>query len=150
MFNNFNAFSRHILHEGTGIDDIGWPKWDLTLTLFVAWVMIFLMMVKGVKWSGKVCHYLKITHSHLFGRNFQVVYVTSTFPYVFLFILMIRGNLLDGAGDGVLFFIKPNWTHLLNTGPWVDAAQQTFFSLSLGGGGLTTLASYNSFNNNLM
>uniref|UniRef100_A0A914WEB3 Transporter n=1 Tax=Plectus sambesii TaxID=2011161 RepID=A0A914WEB3_9BILA len=125
-------YNRHILNEGTGIDDIGWPKWDLTLTLFIAWVMIFLMMVKGVKWSGKV------------------VYVTSTFPYIFLCILMVRGNLLDGSGDGVDFFIKPNWSRMLETGPWVDAAQQTFFSLSLGGGGLTTLASYNSFNNNLM
>ena len=63
---------------------------------------------------------------------------------------MIRGNMLDGAEDGVEFFIKPNMTLLFSAGPWVDAAQQIFFSLSLGGGGLTTLASYNSFNNNLM
>lgn len=38
----------------------------------------------------------------------QVVYFTATFPYIVLFILMIRGATLDGSLDGVLFYLKPD------------------------------------------
>ena len=39
---------------------------------------------------------------------FQVVYFTATFPYIVLFILMIRGATLEGSLDGVLFYLKPD------------------------------------------
>ena len=77
------------------------------------------------------------------------MYFTATFPYVLLIILLVRGNMLDGSEDGIEFFIKPNFTHLAKPKPWVDAAQQIFFSLSLANGGLGTLGSYNKFNKNL-
>ena len=38
----------------------------------------------------------------------QVVYFTATFPYVVLFILMIRGATLDGSLDGVIFYLNPD------------------------------------------
>lgn len=38
----------------------------------------------------------------------QVVYFTATFPYVVLFILMIRGATLDGSLEGVIFYLKPD------------------------------------------
>ena len=38
----------------------------------------------------------------------------------------------------------------VNAKMWGEAAQQIFFAMSLGGGGLTTLASYNDFNNNIL
>lgn len=39
----------------------------------------------------------------------------------------------------LLFFIKV----------WKDAATQTFYSLSIGWGGVMTLSSYNNFHNNM-
>lgn len=45
----------------------------------------------------------------------QVVWVTATFPYVILFILLVRGATLPGAWRGVLYYLKPEWQKLLAT-----------------------------------
>jgi len=44
-----------------------------------------------------------------------VVWVTATFPYIVLFILLIRGATLPGAWRGVVFYLKPQWGKLLET-----------------------------------
>lgn len=44
----------------------------------------------------------------------QVVYFAATFPYVILLTLLVTGLMQPGAIDGVLFFILPTWSKLLD------------------------------------
>ena len=106
-------------------------KWQLVLCLLLAWVIIFACLCKGIKSSGKV------------------VYVTATFPYIVLVILLIRNCLLPGAWEGIKFYIIPEWSQLKKATVWHSAATQIFYSLGVAFGGLETMASYNRFRNNV-
>ncbi|XP_064624664.1 sodium- and chloride-dependent glycine transporter 1-like [Lineus longissimus] len=123
-------FHNYMLDLSEGFHNMGEVKWQLALCLLLAWIIVFLCLVRGVKSSGKV------------------VYVTATFPYLVLIILLVRGATMPGAIDGILFYVTPQWERLLSAKVWGDAAVQIFFSLSPCWGGLITLASYNKFNNN--
>ncbi|XP_071114841.1 sodium- and chloride-dependent neutral and basic amino acid transporter B(0+)-like [Haliotis cracherodii] len=112
-----------------GIGDLGPVRWQLVLCLLLAWIFVAATLSKGVKSSGKV------------------VYVTATFPYIVLIILLIRGVLLDGYQKGIEFYITPNLDRLYDARVWKDAAVQIFFSLSASWGGLIALSSYNKFHN---
>lgn len=77
------------------------------------------------------------------------MYVAATLPYLLLTILLIRGCTLDGSWEGFVFYSVPKWHKLLSFSVWGDAAVQVFYSAGLGWGGITTLASYNNFHNNI-
>lgn len=68
--------------------------------------------------------------------------------FVILLILMVRALTLPGAGEGVAFYLKPDFSKV--TGETViDALGQAFYSLSLGMGILVTYGSYISKGENL-
>ncbi|XP_012055742.1 PREDICTED: sodium- and chloride-dependent glycine transporter 1 [Atta cephalotes] len=123
-------FHNHVLGISSGIEETGSIRLPIAISLFLAWFIVFLCLSKGVQSSGKV------------------VYFTALFPYVVLIALFIRGILLPGAKEGILFYLTPDWRRLTSTKVWGDAAVQTFFALSPAWGGLITLSSYNKFTNN--
>ena len=88
--------SKEVLKESSTIEpaDFGTPDWKLTLCLLAAWLIIFCCLIKGIKSSGKV------------------VYVTATFPYVVLIILLIRAVTLEGASLGIKFYLTPDFSKL--------------------------------------
>uniref|UniRef100_A0AAR2JH22 Transporter n=1 Tax=Pygocentrus nattereri TaxID=42514 RepID=A0AAR2JH22_PYGNA len=123
-------FFRETLNISSSIDENGGVHMGLALCLLLAWLIVYLFIVKGVKSTGKV------------------VYFTATFPYVVLIIYLIRGVTLHGALNGVKYMFTPKMEQLANPQTWINAATQIFFSLGLGFGSLIAFASYNHHNNN--
>lgn len=42
----------------------------------------------------------------------QVVYFTATFPYLLLFIILIRGVTLPGARQGLAYYLTPDFSRI--------------------------------------
>ncbi|XP_046584048.1 sodium-dependent proline transporter-like [Haliotis rubra] len=120
----------HVLQMSSGIEDVGSVRWQLLVCLLVAWLVVFLSLIKGIKSSGKV------------------VYVAATVPYLILIALLVRGLLLPGAVEGIRYYAIPQWSKLLDAKVWRNGASQVFFSAGIGWGGIATLSSYNKFHNN--
>ena len=125
-------FKFRMLQQSSGIEESGAISWELALCLLVAWIFVFLCLFKGVHSLGKVA------------------YFTAIFPYFFLTALLLRGLSLPGAGDGISFYLRPDFSRLSDPTVWRDAAGQVFFSFGIGWGGLIAFASYNDFNNNFV
>ncbi|WP_226984200.1 hypothetical protein [Halothermothrix orenii] len=90
----------------------------------VSWIAIYLILRKGTESVGKVVPY------------------TVILPVVLLLILIIRSVTLPGAIEGLNYYLKPDFTKLLDIGVWIDAYTQVFFTLSLGMGIMIAYASY--------
>uniref|UniRef100_A0A3Q0T6F1 Transporter n=1 Tax=Amphilophus citrinellus TaxID=61819 RepID=A0A3Q0T6F1_AMPCI len=123
-------FYRETLNISSSIEENGGIHKGQALCLVLAWAITYLFIVRGVKSTGKV------------------VYFTATFPYLVLFIYLIRGITLHGAINGIKYMFTPKMAALANPTTWINAATQIFFSLGLGFGSLIAFASYNQYNNN--
>lgn len=85
-----------VLNEITNIDEgLGAPDLYLSLALLVSWLIIMMVLIKGIHSSGKASYFLAI------------------FPYVIMVILLIRSVTLDGASTGIIYFFKPQWDRIL-------------------------------------
>ncbi|XP_067650827.1 sodium- and chloride-dependent glycine transporter 2-like [Haliotis asinina] len=118
------------LRVSSGIDNFGTVQVHLVLCILISWVLAFLCMMKGVKSVGKV------------------VYVTALLPYFLLTALLVRSCMMPGAAEGIHYFLHPDFSQLGNVQVWLEALLQGFYSMSTTAGGLITMSSYNSFNNN--
>ena len=102
------------VQDSGGIDDLGTPQWQLVLCIAAVYCLLYISLFKGVKSSGKV------------------VWITATMPYVVLTILLVRGLMLDGAVDGIQYYLHVDWDRLKETEVWTDAAIQIFYRLETG------------------
>ena len=165
--------SNEVLKRSDGLEEITHLNWRLSLLLLLSWIIIFLVLLKGVASLGKVgnnlccTRYSDVTKYHGVSNHWQIdcstdcsgwqqiqhkwfpllafcernppvtggfptqrvsmyprhdvimihsslqaSYVVSTFPYVLLTVFLIRGVTLEGAGQGILYYLKPDFSKL--------------------------------------
>ncbi|CAG0886482.1 unnamed protein product [Darwinula stevensoni] len=121
---------RNAIDSSTSIGDLVEIKWWMCLCLLLAWLVVYLCMMRGIQSSGKV------------------MYFTAIFPYIVLIIFFGRAITLKGADEGLLHMITPRIDRLKDPQVWMDAATQVFYSMSLAFGGLIAYSSYNPPTNN--
>jgi len=114
-----------------GIDDFRMPDTYLLICLASVWIIVFLVLLKGINSLGKI------------------VYVVATFPYLIITVMLVFSCTLKGAGKGIEYYLIPDWNKLTEIQVWSDAATQIFFSLSICSGGMIAMSSYNNFRNNV-
>merc|ERR1711963_650798 len=119
-----------VLGISSGIHEIGGIQWELFGYLMLAWVMVYLVIWKGLHNSGKI------------------IWFSAMFPYFILTILCGKALTLPGAFDGLKFLFTPDWERLKTSECWIDGGTQIFFSYGVGIGALLALGSYNKFNHN--
>ena len=99
-------------------------KIPVIIGLFAVWLMIYLILRKGVKSIGKVC----------------VVLVPMA--TILLVIMAIRGLTLPGATEGLSFYLTPDFSKLGDAKIWLAAYSQVLWSIGLAGGIMITYASF--------
>ncbi|TRY76399.1 hypothetical protein TCAL_11783 [Tigriopus californicus] len=110
--------------------DFGGLRWELCLCLLLAWLLVVLSLIKGLQSLGKAA------------------YVITLSPYFVLTALLIYTTQLEGSGNGISYYLAPEWDKLAEVQIWSKAASQILFSLSVGFGSQLVLSSYNQFKNN--
>ena len=123
--NNAEAFFNNTFLGLTKAPEIlGSIRIPVVLGLICIWLMIYLILRKGVKNIGRV------------------VLITVPLPIILLIILAVRGMTLPGAMEGISYYLTPDFSKLWNAKIWLAAYSQVLWSFSLAGGIMITYASY--------
>ncbi|XP_035794368.1 sodium-dependent nutrient amino acid transporter 1-like [Anopheles albimanus] len=124
-------FTNTIMRRVSLDQGLGWPNMELVACLLVCWAILIVILIKGVRSTGKASYFLAI------------------FPYVIIFILLGHALSLEGSLEGIRFFLTPDWESLFTAKVWMEAVTQCFFSLSICFGGIIAYSSFNNFSNNV-
>jgi len=100
----------------------------LNMSLFwcytFVWILIYLCVFRGVEVIGKLS------------------YITAIMPYFCLVSFFIKAVTLPNAGQGMLFYVRPVMSKLLDPVVWQKASTQIFYSLGVGWGSIVAFGSY--------
>ncbi len=113
-------------------NDYGTIQWELVLCQLAVWVLVSLVNIKGIKSLGKAA------------------YILTILPYVLLTILLCYSVTLPGAGDGVEYYMSPDWSKLTDQYIWLQACVQIVMSTAVACGSHMALASFNPKKNNVL
>lgn len=117
-------FFNEILNRSNGPGELGWPNWPLVIGMALTWLLIYLILRRGIKNVSKV------------------VMITVPLPTLLIGVLLIRGLTLPGAIAGIQYYLTPDFSKLASPSIWLRAYGQIFFSLSLASGVMIAYGSY--------
>uniref|UniRef100_A0A7E4VEG9 Transporter n=1 Tax=Panagrellus redivivus TaxID=6233 RepID=A0A7E4VEG9_PANRE len=124
-------FENYVLEKTETMDDFGGINFKILICYAVAWIITAMTLRKGVKLVGKLA------------------YFTATVPYIIIAILFVRSITLEGASIGLDYFLlKPDMSYVFNPTTLRNAASHICYSLSVGFGGMLSMASYNPSHHN--
>ncbi len=107
------------------VGDLGGLRWQVVVPLVLVWLVTLGVIASGVKRGIERANKIMIP-----------VLVVSFGA------LVVRALTLDGASLGLDALFTPDWGAMLDSGVWVAAFGQIFFSLSVGFAIMITFASY--------
>ena len=118
--------------DGAGLEELGALAGTPVLVLAGTATATFLLAALGTRALGKLA--------------------TLAVPAAFMLLvtLTIRACMESGGPLGITALMAPDWSAMASPTTWLEAAAQVVFSLQLGLGALTTFASYNKFQHNLV
>ncbi len=115
-------FQELLQNNGTyAFDGIRWPVFA---SLAGVWIIMYFCIFKGVEAIGKL------------------VLIIVPIPWLMLVVLVIRGVTLDGAIQGLEYYLEPDWAYLARPDVWRAAFGQVFFSVTIAFGVMITYASF--------
>lgn len=127
VITSFNSVDALRIHYETAIASPAWAVGFYFIFMFLTVYIVYKGVGEGIeRWSK------------LLMPIFMVL----------LFMVIVRGLLIDGAMEGLKFLFMPKLEDM-NTGTLAAALSQAFFSLSLGMGAMITYGSYLRRNQNL-
>jgi NSS family neurotransmitter:Na+ symporter len=118
-------FFKDFLHTSSGV----WDIQGLNPIILAAVALIWF-----VNWA--------ITYQGLENGIERAVKFMMPVLFIITAIIVVWSVFLEGAGEGVLLYLTPDFSKITNVDVWVAAYGQIFFSLSLGFGIMIAYASY--------
>ncbi len=117
-------FFSNVIKISSSPFEIGGFSTPVIIGLGLAWLAIYLSIKDGASSVGKIVKF------------------TVIMPIILLVIFTIRVLFLDGALQGLNYYLNPDFSKLANVKVWTAAFGQILFSLSLGYGIMIAYSSY--------
>lgn len=106
-------FYNDFLHISDSAFSFGTINLVILAGAVIAWLWMYFSIFKGVKSVEKM------------------VWITVTLPWILLLVFVVRGVTLPGAMEGLVYYLTPNFSALLDPGVWIAAYGQVFYSMSV-------------------
>jgi NSS family neurotransmitter:Na+ symporter len=117
-------FVQGILQRSSGPAHLDGIVPIVLVALVISWILIYLAIFKGTKVVSVIVKW------------------TVPLPVFIIIAFVIRGLTLEGATEGVSYYLRPEWSKLFDPKVWLAAYSQVFFSITLAFGVMPAYASY--------